>query len=524
MSRQTVLSLVWITLILFVSVGLGVPAASAGSPPQADYAGKLEAYLQQQMKTYKIPGLAVAIVRDGKVEYINGLGKANDQGDPVTADTPFLLASVSKSITAVGIMQLVDAGKIRLDAPVKDYLPWFEVGGPGGTITVADLLYQTSGLSGIDGQKANLRPDTTDALEATVRDLSRVKLNFEPGSSWEYSNLNYAVLGLIIQQVSGQRYEDYIAANVFAPLDMQHSFTSMTAARAGGAASGYYPFFGIPVNFDHRMLYTRASLPAFGLWSSAADMSHYLIAQLNSGQFGAGTLLSPDGIQKTHQPGYMFDDTQGYAMGWINNRGFMLSEDLQKTKSQLINAGDLTVLFHEGDWANYKSLAIMIPEVNYGMILLMNTNNVSVTSAFRYFGWDIALIATGGDPQYFPPTESFVVRYARPLFGVGVVALAGVLVFTLAKNRARRRMPAAGTILMLAASILVPGGLLGFIFLRLLPDNNANLAMLVRGAPDLALLVILIILLSLAWIAASIALLFHLLKQRREIAAQGQAG
>jgi CubicO group peptidase (beta-lactamase class C family) len=516
MSRQTALSLVWIVLVLFVSGGLVVPAVSAGNPPQTAYAGKLETYLQAQMKTYHIPGLAVAIVRDGKVEYINGLGKANDHGDPVTADTPFLLASVSKSITAVGVMQLVEAGKIRLDAPVKEYLPWFKAGSSGEAITVADLLYQTSGLSGIDGQKANLRPDAPDALEAGVRDLAKVRLDFKPGSDWEYSNLNYNVLGEIIQQVSGQSYEDYIAANVFAPLDMQHSYTSMGAARAGGAASGYYPFFGIPVNYDRWMLYTRASLPAFGLWSSAADMSHYLIAQFNGGQYGGSALLSSAGIQKTHQPGFMLADDQGYAMGWTNNKGFMPSEMLQKAQSDLINAGNLTVLFHEGDWANYKSLAFMIPEINYGMILLMDTNNVSVTSAFRYFGWDIALIASGGEAQYFPPSESFVVRYARPLFGAVVVALAGMLAFTLAKNKAHRRFQAAGAILMLASAVIVSAGLLGFIFLKLLPDNTANLPLLVRGAPDLGLLVILIMLLCLAWIAASIALLVNVLLHQRQ--------
>jgi CubicO group peptidase (beta-lactamase class C family) len=523
MSRRIVLSIVWLALMLFVSGGLAVPVVSAGDQPQPGYAGRLETYLQAQMKTYQIPGLAVAIVRDGKLQYINGLGKANSHGDRVTADTPFLLASVSKSITAVGIMQLVEAGKLRLDAPVTEYLPWFKMGGSGGAITVANLLYQTSGLPEIEGQNAHLRRDAPDALEAGVRDLARVSLHFKPGSNWEYSNLNYDILGLIIQQVSGQRYEDYITAHIFTPLEMQHSFTSMAAARAGGAASGYYPFFGIPVNYDRWMLYSRASLPAFGLWSSAADMSHYLIAQLNGGLYGAGRLLSSAGIQQTHIPGFMFDDVQGYAMGWANNKGFMQPEALQKTHSELINAGKLTVLFHEGDWANYKSLSFMIPEINYGMILLMNTNNPSVTSAFRYFGWDIALIATGGEAQYFQPTESFVVRYARLLFGAVALALAGLLVFTLARNSTLRRAPAAVAILMLAASIIVSVALLGFIFLRLLPENAVNLPVLMRSMPDVGLLVILITLLSLAWIAASAALFAKHLNQRRNVDTMVQA-
>jgi CubicO group peptidase (beta-lactamase class C family) len=108
------------------------------------------------------------------------------RGYSFQADTPFLLASVSKPITAVGIMQLVEAGKLRLNAPVTEYLPWFKVGGSGGAITVANLLYQTSGLPEIEGQNVHLRRDAPDALEAGVRDLARVSQHFKPGSSWEY--------------------------------------------------------------------------------------------------------------------------------------------------------------------------------------------------------------------------------------------------------------------------------------------------------------------------------------------------
>ena len=128
-SSSKLLAISLFVLILTISSVQASPPNLAQPPLQAGYAGKLEAYLQAQMKTYKIPGMAVAVVRDGEVEYINGLGAANANGDPVTPDTPFLLASVSKSITAVGVMQLIEDGKIKLDDPVKQHLPWFEVSG-----------------------------------------------------------------------------------------------------------------------------------------------------------------------------------------------------------------------------------------------------------------------------------------------------------------------------------------------------------------------------------------------------------
>jgi len=288
-------------------------SVSALNFQQADYASRLDSFLITQMETYTIPGLAVAIARNGEVEYLNGYGVANPDGDPVTPDTPFLLASVSKSFTALGIMQLVEDGKINLDDPVQKYLPWFDVKGEGGAeITVAHLVYQNSGFNEYQGNEMNLRPNTPDGLETGVRDLSRIELNFKPGEDWGYSNINYSVLGLLIQEVSGQRYEAYIEENIFTPLGMTHSYTSLENARSGNASRGYYPIFGVPVALDQNMLYTTATLPAFGLWSSAEDMSRYLIAHLDE---ESAILLSPEGIKQLHTAGAEIGPGYSYAMG-----------------------------------------------------------------------------------------------------------------------------------------------------------------------------------------------------------------
>jgi CubicO group peptidase (beta-lactamase class C family) len=356
-------------ILFLVPLRSSITAHAAGTPRQSvNYAGKLETFVRNQMERYVIPGMAVAIVREGEVEYMQGFGIAGPGGQVVTPDTPFLLASVSKSITATAIMQLVEAGKIQLDDPVRKYLPWFEVsGGEGGEITVLQLLYQTSGFSEINGVRLNLKPDSPDALEAGVRSLVEQKLLFQPGNDWEYSNINYSVLGLLIQQISGQTYEDYITQHIFTPLGMSHSYTSRQAARAAGAASGYYPFFGRPVLIDD-YAYTRASLPAGGLWSSASDISRYLIAHLDGGRTSNGSLLSPSSIETLHTPGFKFNDMQGYAMGWFRVAQFMPKEILETLNSDLKNYDNLNVLIHQGDWLNYKSVAYMIPDLQYGLI------------------------------------------------------------------------------------------------------------------------------------------------------------
>jgi len=459
-----------------------------------------------QMGAYNIPGAAVAIVREGEVEYLGSFGVANPRGQLVTPDTPFLLASLSKSITAVGVMQLVEAGQINLDDPVQNYLPWFEVSeGQGGEITVAHLLYQTSGFSELDGIQATLRPDSPDALEEGVRDLAVVDLSFSPGEDWEYSNLNYNTLGLLIQEVSGQSFESYIQEHIFDPLGMTHSYISLLAARDGGAASGYYPFFGFPLVYDNFMPYSRATLPSGGLWSSASDMGRYLIAQLNDGRYGATTLLSPDSVRQLHQPGAEIEPGFRYAMGWSRANGFLDRDFLQTLGSDLNDHDDLVTLFHEGDWANYKSVALLLPGLNYGAVVLMNSNDPTASSALRFFAWDVTLLATGGEAQYFPPAEGFLVRYSRWIFALVALLLIAEMVWSMRKwRRIRRRdvdiAPDPGTMLFHAGiPFVIDVALVAYLLFRLLPDNAVNLPILIKNTPDLGLLTILILLLTVGW-------------------------
>ncbi len=500
-----------IVLFLAPSSGLAIPSNTNNSKEQTDYAGKLETYLKTQMERYKIPGLAIAIVRNGEIEYMNGFGKANDRNDAVTPDTPFLLNSLSKSFTAIGIMQLAEEGKIDISDPVQKYIPWFKVAsGQGREITIANLLYQTSGLSKISGNKVLLKRDTSNALEDGVRDLIREKLDFNPGDNWEYSNLNYNVLGYLIQVISGQDYGDYINDHIFSPLDMKHSYTSMPTAMENGAARGYYPFFGIPVDYNRYIPFTRRSLPSGGLWSSASDMTHYLIAHLNSGQFGTASILSADSVMKLHLAGFMTNDTQGYAMGWVVYRGFLAPEYLKTLKTDLNNYGTLTTLYHSGTSADYHSSILLLPDLNYGVVILENTNNQTNASAFDYFPWDVTLIATGGEAQYYLPAESFLLRNSLWILGgttlllaLGLIGSSRLLVKAI--KGAKIRMPRI--LIAVVIPIILSLMIIGIIFFYLLPQNTSTLPITIKGAPDIGILLLLIVLLSIIWSLSSAILL-----------------
>lgn len=211
---------------------------------------------------------------------------------------------MSKSFTSLAVMQLVEAGKVELDAPVQRYLPWFHVADPTASarITVRQLLNHTSGIpaNSENEQKEGFLSTGNETLEQYVRGLKTLALDRPVGTSFEYANTNYSVLGLIVQTVSGQSYETYIQQHIFAPLQMSHSFASEHDAGRDGLAQGYQVWFGFPV--PTAQTYPRDLLPAGFLISTAEDMAHYLIAQMNGGQFEHTAVLSPAGIAALHAP------------------------------------------------------------------------------------------------------------------------------------------------------------------------------------------------------------------------------
>ena len=271
------------------------------------------------MAAQRVPGLALGIVEDGRIAYIRGFGKADDSGRAVTPQTPFIIGSVAKSFTALAIMQLVEANKIDLDAPVQRYLPWFRVADEKASaeITVRNLLNHTSGISTKTGRSYQGNGDTSDtALEQAVRKLNSAALTAPVGSKHQYSTINYSVLGLIVQTVAGQSYESYVQAKILDPLQMPNSFTSEAPARRAGLATGYNYWFGRPRAAD--LPYNRGLVPAGYLIASAEDMTHYLIAQLNGGRYRGTSVLSSAGISELHQPAVQTPkEGTAYGMGWF---------------------------------------------------------------------------------------------------------------------------------------------------------------------------------------------------------------
>ncbi|MBI1280565.1 MAG: serine hydrolase [Anaerolineaceae bacterium] len=349
-------------LTVLIFIGLVPMSSPVYAAPNQDFPfqqidkDKIDTYIQSRMQAASIPGLALGIVRDDQIVYLKGYGIAGPDGRAVTPQTPFILGSTSKSFTALAIMQLVEAGKIDLDAPVTQYLSWFRTSDPTASaqITVRNLLNQNSGLPTDAGRQGMADNDQSDrALENGIRELAGVELSQPAGQSYEYANENYDTLGLIVQTASGISYEEYIRSAIFNPLQMNHSGAELSDPAVKDIATGYRYWFFWPVAFDAS--YPRRMTPSGFLISSVEDMTHYLIAQLNSGTYGNNQVLSSQGINTLHAPGAKISPLSSYGMGWV-----------------IEGQPGSTRIWHNGDVRNFHSNLLLLPDQHIGIVVLVN--------------------------------------------------------------------------------------------------------------------------------------------------------
>jgi CubicO group peptidase (beta-lactamase class C family) len=297
------------------------PASQAQSvSPDLD---TIHRYVRDEMSGSRIPGVAIAIVDEDRVIDVQGFG-TDGRGHEITPETPFWIGSLGKSFTALAVMQLVEAGSIELDAPVQRYIPEFAVAdaNASGRITVRHLLNHTSGFSRADGL-APLLEERRQTLEAAVADLSTVGLNRPVGESLEYSNLNYVVLGLVVQRVSRQPWADRVQQSILAPLGMRQTFTTFEAAKQNGATALHQYWFGLPREVDPP--YLEGLAPTGYLTASVSDMARYVSMYLRHGELDGARVLSPQGVEamlrastnEVDRPLLSTRFERSYGMGWF---------------------------------------------------------------------------------------------------------------------------------------------------------------------------------------------------------------
>lgn len=361
-SLQSILA----SLLLFAFVSAGLPVATlAQTAPQsaqvADYSAalaKIEEKTESRRKELGIPGMSLAIVKDGKVIYSKGLGyKDFENKIPATADTQFAIGSSTKAFTALSVLMTQDEGKLSLDASPRTVLPYFKMADPetDKNMTIRDLLTHSSGLNRTD--LAMLTGKLT--RQELIRVAGEAKPVGKLHEKFGYQNLMYAAAGETVAVTQKQPWEKFIPARIFNPLGMTNSNMSIAEMEKARDKS-----FGYVYNFDTKettkLPYRPIDdvAPAGSINSSANDMAKWLQFILAGGVASDGKrLVSEKGYAEWLKPQMKVDPagTVNYALGWF----------VQKWK-------DKTVVQHGGNIDGFNAMVATIPEEKLGFVMLTN--------------------------------------------------------------------------------------------------------------------------------------------------------
>lgn len=316
---------------------------------------KIENIVQTLMEKGKIPGLSVVIVKGDKTIYQKGFGYADlENQKPVTSKTLFEIGSNSKAFTALGVLNLQKKEMIKLSESVSTYIPWLKMKykGKNASVTIEELISHTSGISSATIDKIPVSNDDS-ALEETVKTLINTKLDNEPGKSFQYATINYDVLGLIIEKVSGVTYEKYMEENVIKPLGLNETYLNKDVVVDESMAQGYKIGFLKPRPYNAPIY--RGNKPAGYIISNAADIAKWLKIQMGTYD---NIEFSKALIEDSHKSKIQDVSTGSfYASGWY------------------VRKKDDTVIYHPGANPNYSSFILYNPNKKIGVAVLSNMNS-----------------------------------------------------------------------------------------------------------------------------------------------------
>ena len=329
---------------------------------------KLETYIVDSMELFDVPGLAIAIVKDGEIVYAEGFGvRELGSDEPVTPETLMLIGSTTKTMTTLLMAQLVDAGLMDWDTPVVDIMPEFAVADPEitRTITMQNMVCACTGVPRRDFELI------FNAHELSAEDIIESLADFEFftgfGEAFQYSNQMVATGGYLAALAAGggygKLYEDYLTLmqeNIFDPIGMNNTTFSFDEAIESGnyaiphASNLVMEYSSITLGEEESFL--APIVPAGGAWSNVMDMALYLVTELNTGVTLDGErIVSTENLAKTWEPQIAITNDMSYGLGWIVG-------DYKGT----------SVIEHAGNTLGFSSEMVFLPEANLGIIILAN--------------------------------------------------------------------------------------------------------------------------------------------------------
>ena len=331
----------------------------------------LDKYIERAMKDWKVPGVAMVIVKDGKVAYQKGYGYRNVAKKlPVTPQTQFAIGSSSKAFTATTVCQLVDDGVLDLDKPIKEYLPDFKLYNDFVTnhMTPRDLLCHRSGLPRHD--LAWYGSDFT--REELYKNLHHLEATQGFREGWQYQNLMFMTAGYLVGKVSGKSWEKNVQERIFKPLGMSNSNLSVEGLKkATNRAIGYNDKEEKIEPMPYRNIDVVG--PAGSINSTIEDMAKWVMLQLNKGKYEKKKVVSEGMITQMHRPHTIVPGGAtkeqfytNYGLGWF----------ITSYRGQLL-------VHHGGNIDGFSALVAFLPKDNIGMVILTNKNATPIPNIIR---------------------------------------------------------------------------------------------------------------------------------------------
>jgi len=336
---------------------------------------QIDEVVERTLKTFDVPGIAVAVVKDGKVIHSKGYGvKSILTKEKINENTLFGIASNSKAFTSASLAILVDEGKIKWDDKVIKYLPDFKMYNDYVTneFTIRDLLTHRSGL-GLGAGDLMIWPDGSDfKAEDIIKNIQYLKPVSGFRTKYDYDNLLYIIAGEIVHKASGQTWNEFVETRIFKPLDMKN--TGSTWNRLKDTSNVITPHVPIDGKLKAISRYKNQMFDAAaGIYSSVNDMSKWAIMQLNEGKFGNQKLFSEKEHAEMWTPQTLMPNKttppynslfKAYGLGW-----------------QLTDVKGKLQVSHTGGLEGIVTQVTMIPELNLGIIVFTNQQSGAAFTA-----------------------------------------------------------------------------------------------------------------------------------------------
>ena len=363
-------------------LALPYTSAVAQTRPAADPLRDFDAYTAKAVADWKVPGLAIAVVKDGHIVFARGYGR-REVGKPAPVDTQtlFAIGSTTKAMTSASIGMLVDEGKLKWDDKVTKILPGFQLADPYVTreLTVRDLLTHRAGLPNAD--VLWYRADNTP--EEVIRRVRFAEPAYSFRSSFIYQNIMYAVAGQVVAAESGMPWERFVRTRIFTPIGMPNAIPLGDSLKGRtNVASPHYRFG------DTVRAVTNASVDAVAsagaVWASVADMARWMIFVLDSGRVNGKRLLKPETYAEWLKPETMVTPEEFYPTArltkphWTTYAFGWFQEDY---------AGKM-VDFHTGSIDGMVAIIGLIPDEKLGVYVLANLDHAELRHALMYRVFD----------------------------------------------------------------------------------------------------------------------------------------